>query len=680
MINRSWGIELWDQFDNVSKYTEKSIQFCEKYESFLKDRSTIEDDYARALKKLTKTYTPKSKEHEEFYNKYSYAVAFCSTLKELHDLASQHEIIAENLRENTVKQIQITIKECREQRKKYLDDYNKVKRQLDKQYDLLTKSLRKYEECFESARRAKEGYDKAHEDLDLSRAQLEKSRDLMTSKSKLCDDAHATYSSQVSMYNDIQRLFYEQQLPSILSDLQQLDGKRSDELKNIYFHFIQSHAEVLPRIKRCLDEMTIQTEQLNPYSDAQIVIDEYKSGYGIPIDEKVVDLNTDDLPSTIYNGQDQPIYNELYRSNTLRSTNSDSSHPNGTATIYAPSSHVNRAQTLIRTSRMNAKKTSGAASTIRKIFGTSAQRKSSNSSNVSMVKINAPFSSLPPAQRLRKFQEQILNCKNELEKKQKAREGLAKMKLVFQENPKFGDEQNVKQQITTIDENIEKLLAEIRRFESYIAEIERARISTSSDFDLSLRSHSIYGSDLSIGTHNISSSSQNRSSLYLPQHHLKFMNINRRWSATVCPPDILEHNRNNIYDQPSEFHCLPSITSMTIHQTDGTGDEVNGSFEDEDEDIDRHESPYHEPSNQENCSKAYALYDFTGHGVNGCEYVNSATIHVGELVEILEDDHGDGWTRIKKSDGSAGFVPSSYIRVDSQMPSTSSPKIESGRF
>ena len=39
------------------------------------------------------------------------------------------------------------------------------------------------------------------------------------------------------------------------------------------------------------------------------------------------------------------------------------------------------------------------------------------------------------------------------------------MKHVFHENPKFGDEQNVKQQIVSIDENIEKLLAEIKRFE-----------------------------------------------------------------------------------------------------------------------------------------------------------------------------------------------------------------------
>ena len=58
-----------DQFDNVAKYTEKSLQFCEKYESFLKDRCTVEDDYAKALKKLTKTYTPKLKEQEEFCNK-----------------------------------------------------------------------------------------------------------------------------------------------------------------------------------------------------------------------------------------------------------------------------------------------------------------------------------------------------------------------------------------------------------------------------------------------------------------------------------------------------------------------------------------------------------------------------------------------------------------------------------
>ena len=72
-------------------------------------------------------------------NRYTFTIAFCSALKELQDLASQHELIAENIRERSVKQIQITVKECREQRKKCLDEYTKIKRQLDKQHELMIK-------------------------------------------------------------------------------------------------------------------------------------------------------------------------------------------------------------------------------------------------------------------------------------------------------------------------------------------------------------------------------------------------------------------------------------------------------------------------------------------------------------------------------------------------------------
>ncbi|CAF0759622.1 unnamed protein product [Adineta ricciae] len=696
MLNQSWGVELWDQFDNVSKYTDKSLQFCEKYESFLKDRCTVEDEYAKALKKLTKTYTPKLKDQEEFYNKYTFTIAFCSALKELQDLASQHELIAENIRERSVKQIQITVKECREQRKKCLDEYTKIKRQLDKQHELMIKSLRKYEECHESARRAKESYEKAHEDLDLSRAQLEKARDTMTSKTKICDDAHTNYSSQVSLFNDTQRLFYERQLPSILTDLQQLDNKRSDELKDVYIKFIQSHAEVLPRIQRCLDEMTKQTEQLNACTDAQVVIEEYKSGYGIPEDEKEIDLNAMDFPSILLNGSsnghDQQVYNmnlhnshhptpmELARSNTLRSSGSDHSNQNGVATIYAvgnASGHVNGTQTLMTTPAMGSRKTvgsksSGTASTIRKIFGSSSQRKPANNGSAISSTVNTPYSSLPPAQRLKKFQEQIINCRSELEKEQKAKEGLAKMRLVFQENPKFGDEQDVTQQIVAIDEHIEKLLAEIKRFESYIAEIERTRAPSTSEYDSASRIRTNYGSDQSIGTVN-----NNNSQPSTP-------------GENRSPPDLTEN-----LTPTQEFHRLPSVTSITLHQNNMTtklsldtitNDEHNGSFEDESLDdensnaIDHSDSLYQPQINGGAIRKAYALYDFTGHGTNGCQYVNAASIFVGECVDILEDDQGDGWTRIQKPDGSTGFVPSSYLRIDSQKLLSTPHPIDSGRF
>jgi hypothetical protein len=76
------------------------------------------------------------------------------------------------------------------------------------------------------------------------------------------------------------------------------------------------------------------------------------------------------------------------------------------------------------------------------------------------------------------------------------------------------------------------------------------------------------------------------------------------------PPDIPGNNRNGIYDQSNEFHCLPSITSMTVHQIETTNHEPNGSFEDED--TDQTDSQYQEQSNKGNSMKAYVLYDFNG--------------------------------------------------------------------
>lgn len=32
-----------------------------------------------------------------------------------------------------------------------------------------------------------------------------------------------------------------------------------------------------------------------------------------------------------------------------------------------------------------------------------------------------------------------------------------------------------------------------------------------------------------------------------------------------------------------------------------------------------------------------------------------------EEMQILEQDQGDGWTRVRKADGTEGFVPTSYI-------------------
>ena len=58
----SWGDELWDRYDSVVLHVGQTTRELETlYGSFFKERSKIENEYARNLRKLIKAYMPKDK-------------------------------------------------------------------------------------------------------------------------------------------------------------------------------------------------------------------------------------------------------------------------------------------------------------------------------------------------------------------------------------------------------------------------------------------------------------------------------------------------------------------------------------------------------------------------------------------------------------------------------------------
>lgn len=35
----------------------------------------------------------------------------------------------------------------------------------------------------------------------------------------------------------------------------------------------------------------------------------------------------------------------------------------------------------------------------------------------------------------------------------------------------------------------------------------------------------------------------------------------------------------------------------------------------------------------------------------------------GEMLYVIEEDKGDGWTRVRKNEDEEGYVPTSYIKL-----------------
>lgn len=93
-------------------------------------------------------------------------------LNEVNDQAGQREVIAENLQANVLRELNILVKDFKEDRKKHLQEGARLMATLQGQIGNLERARKAYEKAFREAERAVENYQRADADLNLSRAEV----------------------------------------------------------------------------------------------------------------------------------------------------------------------------------------------------------------------------------------------------------------------------------------------------------------------------------------------------------------------------------------------------------------------------------------------------------------------------------------------------------------------------
>ncbi|XP_030005934.1 formin-binding protein 1 isoform X12 [Sphaeramia orbicularis] len=223
------------------------------------------------------------------------------------------------------------------------------------------------------------------------------------------------------------------------------------------------------------------------------------------------------------------------------------------------------------------------------------------------------FSHLPPEQRRKKLQGKIDELNKDIQKEMDQRDALTKMKDVYVKNPQMGDPASVDPRLSEIGQNIEKLQFEVQKFEGWLAEVEE-RMPSKSD------------------THR-------RSGVYETQNSTTVSNncAQDRERPLSSPDGSYTEEQNS----ETQVKANPNPTPPT--NPTSTTPEFDDEFDDEE--------------TLPTIGTCKALYPFEGH--------NEGTISVveGELLYVIEEDKGDGWTRVRRNEDEEGYVPTSYIEV-----------------
>lgn len=245
-------------------------------------------------------------------------------LQEVTDLAGQHEVVAENIMSQVVKEIAMQLKELKEERKRYLQEGQKLQNAYRLSLEQLDKTKKSYEKAFKESEKATEAFQKADADLNLSRAEVEKARQFSTMKQQICDETKIEYAKQLQNTNELQRKHFDELMPNVFQQLQDMEERRIACVQNYMRSSAQVQKQVQPIVDKCLEGIIKSADSISPKGDSILVIERYKSGNYPPEDIPFDDLSNPSpqmiRDETSSRGSNHLHYSSSIRSETLRGT------------------------------------------------------------------------------------------------------------------------------------------------------------------------------------------------------------------------------------------------------------------------------------------------------------------------------------------------------------------------
>ncbi|XP_048414548.1 formin-binding protein 1 isoform X9 [Stegostoma tigrinum] len=533
-----------DQFDNLEKHTQWGIEFVERYNKFVKDRTEIEISYAKQLRNLSKKYQPKKNSREEEEQRYTSCQAFLAILNEMNDYAGQHEVIAENMSGLIFAELSRYIQELKQERKSHFQEGRRAQQHIESCWKQLENSKRRFERDCKEAERAQQHFEKMDNDLNVTKADVEKARQQAHTRHQMASDSKNEYSSVLQNFNKEQHEHYFTNIPNIFQKIQDLDERRIVKVGESMKTFSDVDRQVIPIIGKCLDGITKAAESIDEKHDTQLVIEAFKSGFEQPGDVEFEDFS-------------QP----------MKRTVSESSLSN---------------------SRSDGKQESKGGKSKGKLWPFIKKNKGSGPED---------FSNLPPEQRRKKLQQKIDEINKEIQKESDQKDGLIKMKDAYIKNPQLGRPETVDPRLAEIEQTIEKLRQESQKFEAWLAEVE-GRLPVRTD--------------------------QPKRSSEMPE--LQSTVVNNCAQDRESPDGSYTEEQNQDPELKVAAQC-----------------EFDDEFDDEDV--------------LAAIGTCKAMYPFEGQ--------NEGTIAMaeGETLSVIEEDKGDGWTRVRRNDDEEGYVPTSYVEV-----------------
>ncbi|XP_072537597.1 formin-binding protein 1a isoform X7 [Salminus brasiliensis] len=537
------------------------------------------------------------------------------TLNELNDYAGQHEVIAESLSSQIISELTRYIQELKAERKAHFHDGRRAQQHIENSWKQLESSKRRFERDCKEADRAQHYFDKMDADINVTKADVEKRCSLKAKQQaqmrhQIADDSKNEYLSYLQKFNKDQHEHYYTLIPHIFQRIQEMEERRIERIGESMRCYSEVERKVLPIVSKCLDGMTKAAESVEPKMDTKQVVETFKSGFEPPGDvdfeDYSVSMKRAVSESSFLNARGESrrrsrskLWPLIKRNKLMSLLASPRQPPPPPPTSPSPEGLANGPQSPQQPKEPLSQRLNDFMSSKHKM---QCLRSLKRGLSLKLGTGQEDYSHLPPEQRRKKLQAKLNDVSKDIQKEMDQRDALTKMKEVYIKNPHMGDPNSVDPRLEEVQQSIEKLQLEAHKYEGWLTDVERKLLEKGS--------------------------TQRRQSAH--------------FDSQGNTPNSCAQNRERSSARSPDGSYTEDPSTETV-QFKSRSTEFDDEFDDEDP--------------LPTIGTCKALYPFEGQ--------NEGTIPMaeGEMLYVIEEDKGDGWTRVRRNEDEEGYVPTSYIKL-----------------
>ncbi|XP_028313676.1 formin-binding protein 1-like isoform X2 [Gouania willdenowi] len=179
------------------------------------------------------------------------------------------------------------------ERKTHFQDGRRAQQHIESSWKQLESSKRRFERDCKEAERAQHVSDRI--DLDKSDGEKRcslKARQTAQQKQHNAHQSRQEYQTSLNQFNQDQHQHYHTLVPVIYQRIQDLEERRIQRVGEAMRSCSEAERKGLPVISRCLDAMMEAAESIQPEKDTRQVVEIYKSGFDPPGDVEFEDYST----------------------------------------------------------------------------------------------------------------------------------------------------------------------------------------------------------------------------------------------------------------------------------------------------------------------------------------------------------------------------------------------------